>query len=686
MNVNKIKKSSKFSNISVFDRREENILYVKNLKRYIPLKLTNVKRKVNRESEIRKKNEEINDILYSFYVYQTSEANRENTINDSNNPTFMSFFDKTYNNYKNSSSPFYLTETEQSSYKETNSFRPKKKGLDKYFKLKKNYIEDNKIENSTPDKSVFPNNSKTFSKLSDYFTEKAKVKVKTPKIEYNKTFNLLEMKSNKLSGLTQNNFYNTKKYIDKTRTLMLMKYNSLIKNEVKLRMDEKKDNSIQLMNDKINSLNKLKKFENNVFNNKLVEYVKFIKLKQDTEEKYDLSLINQIYSLKKDISSLTNKIRKIQIEKNNIIHWILLQIKIKEKKLYLPEYYTKIFEINIPKGEKQRRLAKIDILNSPVKKNRKSKQTSMSKEKMKIIKVNSNNFLNEVNEEEIKKILYYRQNLVFKTADDFIEEIKAMENKNIKLFKKTDMLLYDIKKLKDEYNNLLNDKDICNSSLVFHIKKDEDELERKKKIYKEKKKFITENLKYNKINKNINFELIDNEIVLKNKKSKLFSHVEKLFSTCKEIKLKKMSMNSSIDNITINTNKKEEEVILNMVEFIEIKVTKLLIQISTYKNQKKSNNDLIKKLRMNFAKQRYIEKAKIEFTKKNLKLYHQIETKNKQFLFLKKNKKDLNNHLAVINSQIKNKKRKKIKIVIPKLEDFLFSDDLDDNNEYYTYK
>jgi len=105
----------------------------------------------------------------------------------------------------------------------------------------------------------------------------------------------------------------------------------LIKNEVKLRMDEKKDNSIQLMNDKINSLNKLKKFENNVFNNKLVEYVKFIKLKQDTEEKYDLSLINQIYSLKKDISSLTNKIRKIQIEKNNIIHWILLQIKIKEK-------------------------------------------------------------------------------------------------------------------------------------------------------------------------------------------------------------------------------------------------------------------------------------------------------------------------------------------------------------------
>ena len=691
MNVNKIKKSSKFSNISVFDRRDENILYVKNLKRYIPLKLTNVKRKVNRESEIKKKNEEINDILYSFYVYQISEANRENTINDSNNPTFMSLFDKTYNsNFKKISSPFYLTETDHSSYKETNSFRPNKKSSNKYFKLKKNYTEENnKIENSTTTKSVFPNNSKIFSKLSDYFQEKENVKTKTPKIGYNKTFDLLEMKSNKLRGVTQNNFYNAKQYIDKTRTLMLMKYNSLIKKEVKLRIDEKKDNSIQLMNEKMNSLNKLKKFENKVFDNKLTEYVKFIKLKQDNEEKNDLSLINQIYSLKREISSLTNKIRKKQIEKNNIIHWILLQIKIKERKLYLPEYYSKIMEMNIPKGEKQRRLAKIDILNSPGKKNRKSKQISVSKEKMKIITNNSDNILNEVNEDEIKKILYYRQNLVFKTADDFIEEIKAMENKNIKLFQKTDMLLNDIKKLRNKYNILLNDKDLCNSSLIIQIKKDENELEREKKIYKEKKKFISENLKYNKINKNkdINIQLIDNEIELNNKKSKLFSYVEKLFSTCKDIKLKKNPTNSNIDNIIINTNKCEEEVILNMFEFIEIKITRLLIQISVYKNQKKTNNDLIKKLRTNFAKQRYIEKAKIEFKKKNLKLFHDFEVKNKQFLFLKKNKKALNNHLAVINSQIKNKKRKKIKIIIPKFEDFLFSDDLDNNNnEYYTYK
>ena len=678
---------SKFSNISIFDRREENILYVKNLKRYIPLKLTNLKRKIKRENEIKKKNEEINDILYSFYVYQTSEGNRENTINDSNNPTFMSLFNKTYNNFQNSSTPFYLTETEHSSFKSKNSFQAKKKGLNKYFKLKKkNYTEEKKIDNLKK-KSIFPNNNKIFSKLSDYFQEKTKVK--TPKIGYNKTFNLLEMKQNKLRAITQDNIYNTKQYIDKTRKLMLMKYNSLIQKEVKLRIDENKDNSVQLINDKINSLNKMKKFEDQVFNDKLVEYVKFIKLKQDNEEKYDLSLVNQIYSLKKEISLLTNKIRKIQTEKNIITQWILLQIKVKERKLYLPSYYSKIFEINPPKTEKQRRVAKVDILNSPPKKDRKSKQIVNNKEKMKIIKVNSDNILKEVNEEETKKIIYYRQNIIFKTADDFLDELKAMENKNIRLFQKTDMLLYDIKKLRDKYDNLLNDKDFFDSSLIIKLKKEENELVKIKHIFNENQKFVERSLRHNKFNKKIenNFELIDNNECLNNKRSKLFLYVEKLFFTCKEIELKKDSIDSNNDNKLININNlSEEDLMLNMFKFIEVKITKLLIQISIYKNQKKSNNDFIKKLRKNFTKKRNLEKAKMEKEKKNLKLFHELEIKKRQFLFLNKNKKDLHNHLAVINLHMKNKKRKKIKIIIPKFEDFLFSEILEDKNENYTYK
>ena len=89
---------------------------------------------------------------------------------------------------------------------------------------------------------------------------------------------------------------------------------------------------------------------------------------------------------------------------------------------------------------------------------------------------------------------------------------------------------------------------------------------------------------------------------------------------------------------------------------------------------------------MDFTKKRNFEKAKREYEKKNLKLFREIEVKNGQLLFLKKNKKDLQNHLAVINSQLKNRKKKKIKITIAKLEDFLFSDVFKDNKECFTCK
>ena len=213
-------------------------------------------------------------------------------------------------------------------------------------------------------------------------------------------------------------------------------------------------------------------------------------------------------------------------------------------------------------------------------------------------------------------------------------------------------------------------------------------LEENKKIFKEKKKIMDENLKNNNINKNneVDFELIDDDINLNNKKSKLLQYVEKLFSTCQEIKIKKNFSKSTNDDTLINVNKTEEDQILHMMEFIEVNITKLLLQISIYKTQKKSNNELIKKLRMDFTKKRNFEKAKREYEKKNLKLFREIEVKNGQLLFLKKNKKDLQNHLAVINSQLKNRKKKKIKITIPKLEDFLFSDVLEDNKECFTCK
>ena len=118
-----------------------------------------------------------------------------------------------------------------------------------------------------------------------------------------------------------------------------------------------------------------------------------------------------------------------------------------------------------------------------------------------------------------------------------------------------------------------------------------------------------------------------------------------------------------------------------MVEFIEERIYKLLIEFSLYKNPNNPNYEFIKKLRFHYKKKRNIEKAellRIEEEKKNLKLFREIEEKNDRPLFLIKNKKDLHNHLNRVNL-LELKKRKKKKIFIPKIQDFLYNDNFEDN-------
>ena len=688
---NEMNNSNKFSNISIFERREKNILYAKNLKKYIPLKLNNIKKFSRKDIDVKTKNSDINDILFSFYNYQTSEGNKtQNTkFNDISNITITSIFNKTCNNFQNGPFPFYLTETEPSTVRSKKNANNKRGSRYKRLKLDNSNIQDKE------NKFSFLNNYKSFSKLNDYI--RVKDKEKKNKKEINKTPDLIDQKRNKIKTATHDNFYNAKEYIEKTRKLMLLKYNSFVQNEKILRIEENNENCQQIIENKINSLVKLKKLHNNVFNEKLWEYSKFINIKKDEEEKYDLELLNQIDTLKRQILSLTNRIRKIQAEKNNIIQWVLLQIKVKERKLDLPGYYIKVLELSFPKIENQRRKGKADITKIAKLQPRKSKSIQFNKEKIKSMTTNTennlnnvvNNLINNISGEELDKILNYRQKLIFNSAEDFYEEIKNIENINIKMFQKLDLLVYDKNRLKRKYVNLLNSKDNVNSSLIFQITKYENELEQNKQIYNERKKILSEykgnNNKSNKINIKIGkksdkkLEIDDNENILNQKKSKLFFTVEKLFLTCLEITVLKENTNSNDkENILLKkANMNQEERILNMIKFIEIRVMKLLNEFMMYNDPKNPYYLFIRKLRMSYSKKRNIQKAylaRLEKEKKNLKLLQEIEEKNTQVLFLKNNRKDLKDHFGRVNSLFARKKRKKVKIYIPGIEDFLFND------------
>ena len=157
-----------------------------------------------------------------------------------------------------------------------------------------------------------------------------------------------------------------------------------------------------------------------------------------------------------------------------------------------------MLELSFPKIENQRRKGKADITKIAKLKPRKSKSIQFNKEKIKSLTTNTennlnnvvNNLINNISGEELDKILNYRQKLIFNSAEDFYEEIKNIENINIKMFQKLDLLVYDKNRLKRKYDNLLISKDNVNSSLIFQITKYENELEQNKQIYNERKKIL----------------------------------------------------------------------------------------------------------------------------------------------------------------------------------------------------
>ena len=340
----------------------------------------------------------------------------------------------------------------------------------------------------------------------------------------------------------------------------------------------------------------------------------------------------------------------------------------------------------MPKMDKQRRMAKPHI-SFISKKTKKSNNIHLIKEK---INVYSNNTSIDINDEEYNMILSYRKNLIFQTPEDFIESIKNIENKNLKMFEKTDNLFSDIQRLKQKYNELLNNKDYIESSFVFLIKKKQNELQIYKNNFAEKTKFITDYQSSNNNTNDINddSDLFDKKIILNQNKSKLMYYVEKLFSTSNKIVIGKDIYNFKNQDNIIGANKSSEELILDMLELIEVRISYLLTQFLMYKNPMNSNFEYIRKLRLNFTKKRNLENAqitKIDNQKKNLKQLEEIKAKHNHILFLNKNKKDIKNYLIRLNTEKTSKRIKKIKKYIPKIEDFLSTDNIDINNNNTRY-
>ena len=161
-----------------------------------------------------------------------------------------------------------------------------------------------------------------------------------------------------------NNNISLKDYINKIHQEKIYIHTSKAKTERLKRLQESNQSQNDFYEDSIKSFIIAKKLFENNFVNKVGDYARFISSTREREKIKQSLLRQEIIDYKKDIDQIKAKINKIEIDKKNIIKWIFLQIRMKEKLLILPEYY-KFIIASSPNVKSSKRLllrgdAKID--------------------------------------------------------------------------------------------------------------------------------------------------------------------------------------------------------------------------------------------------------------------------------------------------------------------------------------
>ena len=408
-------------------------------------------------------------------------------------------------------------------------------------------------------------------------------------------------------------------FIINMKHYLIDKYTLDVKNEKFKVINETNKNKFENVNDAIRELNSNSKLFSENFYPSFNEYIKKFAKLRDAEKQKDLIYLNKIYFLQKKISILKNKINKCQNEKDQLMRALFLQIKIKEKKLHLPEYYKDILINNYDKKEIKEKYGK------------------------------------NITEKEIDRIFEYKNaNSIINEDDVVIEKIKRLENDNIELMNNYNKIRSNIFYLK-KYKNKVEDE----------IKKDTTSDIDNMIIIKEK---VLENIikKHKKLSQDKIF-LIKNKTKKKKKHSTLYYKIELLFNNLNNYK--KFDFSQKISE-KIEGEFTEEMQIIQIIKKIERIASYILEKNRQYLINNKEQMQTLQNL---LAKKKKIEKTNeqkrniiIKFEKERKKIFE----KNSKILFLPKRKLSIFNIFdKKINSQ-KSKSQQKIKIDL--LNDYLY--------------
>ena len=547
----KIIKSSilKYSNISLFERREKQFKSEKKEKKRAP-KLFKATKFFQKKLEETKENilEPFCRTMSSFhfignspnilplldiYDNKTTKNNKNkhkyehkkllNVVKDKKN--------KTANNF------YYLTEISKIKTGKNHNI----KNISKILRKEKNKKDDFSIETLLLIQTYRKNENKNNKlKISSYLSDKNRSQtyrkhysfIKTDINKNNLEKNIEdEENNNKILNckISKYNHYKEPKFKDfikKTQELKIHSYAAKIKKERAIRLEEGYHNQIEFYEDTIKSLKSAHKLLDIQFSIKIADYTRYVISKREIEKVKSSKLIQEIINHKRDIEHIKNKINKIEIEKSNILKWIYFMIQMKEKRLSLPNYYKNIFE-KVKERKLSRRPTRRDA-NKNVKKSSKklslfqndSSLYTSNKEITNKYDIPSNinenntesnlNIINNLNssinnninintninisinrKEEQDKIIHYKNHLIFQTPEEFQDRLTSFEKENLLLLQYNDELSHQLFNYKRELNSYINEDNSIKSK-SYQLKEQEKELIDIKNIVNEKIKLISD--------------------------------------------------------------------------------------------------------------------------------------------------------------------------------------------------
>ena len=526
--------------------------------------------------------------------------------------------------------------------------------------------------------------------------------------------------------------YGSKKLMKKTKKYKFLQYITSLKKDRADSLDEEYQTKLSKIQERINFLQGALELFNVKFINKLSHYIKYIIDIRNQEKIKNLSLLKQKIEYKKELEQINSEIEKLQIKKNKIVKWIYLQIKVKEKKIILQNYYKSIIESS--KCQLLSLQSKFNETNNDSKDIRKSSNKSdpskrkksykkkysislfsdkninfywkkasdksltnrisrinldfnnYSKNEIENNKLNMNMNVNKnteikigqetITKYEFDRILFWRFSPIFQTTEEFMDRLKDLDNQNIlllKYFNKLQSIIFNYQKelliLKES-----QDKNEIMESHIDNKKNELDLLKKKFALISKKYSIIKENkrkLKKNYLNPQISYVQanISNNNISERNMTKTFEKINQLFESCKNVNNEKLT-NLLYYNIKTSITK-EDEVIFTL-EYIECTIDFLLERMRYYKRDENKNILLQQKLIEidKIHKKEKPKKQRLEELKNNLILQKKLEMKNNRKLIVPSRRLNLY-HYNMRNNKRKNKNDIKNKDNFPTLDDFI---------------